>query len=391
MAGSQVTLVVLPVLVYQLTGSAVLTGLLLTVEATPYLLFGLIAGATADRVDRRALMIACDLSSATAMASIPVAAGLGMLTVPHVFVSAGVVAIAFVWRDGAWFGALPAIVGKSRIVPAMSVLVSTAGVLQVLGPVLGGVLVATVGAPTALWIDAGGYLVSVVSLLLIRRPFRTEAPTADRPRMRADIAEGLRFVRRHPLIWPLTAMGFGLSFTGGALIGLLVVFGVQRLGLGDDDPRLGWLYSAGALGALGAALVLPWLVRTVGQPRLDLLVRTANTLLLVGVVASASLPVALVALLLWWGSYQLAITSSITLRQQLTPDRLQGRVNVTARMIAWGGQPVGAAVGGVLAEVFDLRVALLVAGLGTAGSVVYGWLSPLRTAQRVPTLPSESG
>lgn len=383
--GSRVTLVVLPVLVFQLTGSAVLTGLLLTVEATPYLLFGLLAGAVADRVDRRMLMIVCDLSCAAAMASVPVAAGLGLLTVPHVFVAAAVVATAFVWRDGAWFGVLPAVVGRERVVAAMGILVSTSGLLQVVGPALGGVLVATVGAPTALWIDAAGYLVSAATLPLIRRPFRTEARDGPRTRIRADIAEGLRYVRLHPLIGPLTLMGFGHSLTGGALIGLLVVVGVERLGLAADDARMGWLWSAGALGALAAAVALPWLVRSVGQPRLDLLVRTAHTVLLVGVVLAADLAVALVALFLWWGTYQLATTSAITLRQQLTPDRLQGRVNVTARMIAWGGQPVGAALGGALAEVLDIRVALLVAGLGSASSVVYGWCSPLRTARHVPT------
>lgn len=381
-AGSQVTLVVLPVLVFQLTGSAVLTGLLLTVGAAPYLVFGLLAGTVADRVDRRALMLGCDLCSAAAMASIPVAAGLGALTVPHVFASAAVVATAFVWRDGAWFGTLPALVGRERVVPAMSVLVTTSGVLQVLGPALGGLLVATVGAPTALWIEAGGYVVSAATLLLIRSPFRTDvAPAGPRPRIRTDIAEGLRYVRHHPVIGPLTAMGFGHSLTGGAVIGLLVVYGVRRLGLDADDARIGWLYSAGAVGALAAAVALPWLVRAVGQPRLDLLVRSANTVLLVGVVLAADLPVALVALTLWWGTYQLAITSAITLRQQLTPDRLQGRVNVTGRMIAWGGQPVGAATGGALAEVLDIRAALLLAGLGSLAAVVHGWCSPLRTAR----------
>lgn len=385
--GSQVTLVVLPVLVYQLTGSAALTALLLVLEATPYLLFGLIAGAVSDRVDRRALMIGCDLAGAAAMASVPLAAALAALTVVHVFVAAAVVAIGFVWRDGAWFGAIPAIVGRDRVAAATGILFTTSGALQITGPALGGILVATLGAPTALLVDAGGYLVSAATLLLVRRPFRTDAAPASRSSVRADIAEGLRFVRRHPVVWPLTVMGFGHSFTGGALIGLLVVLGVRQLGLADDDPRLGGLYSAGAIGALCSAVALPWLVRRVGQPRLDLLVRSANTLLLVGVVLAANLPAALVALFLWWGTYQLATTSAIALRQQVTPDRLQGRVNVTARMIAWGGQPVGAAVGGGLAEVLDLRVAILLAGLGTATSVLYGWLSPLRTAGRVTAVP----
>ena len=138
----------------------------------------------------------------------------------------------------------------------------------------------------------------------------------------------------------------------------------------------------GAVGALAAGVALPWLVRAVGEPApgpaRPLGERPCR---LVGVVLAADLPVALLALALWWGTYQLAITSAITLRQQLTPDRLQGRVNVTGRMIAWGGQPVGAALGGTLAEVLDIRAALLVAGLGSLSAVVRGWCSPLRTAR----------
>ncbi|WP_308283337.1 MFS transporter [Pseudonocardia nigra] len=376
-AGSQVTLVVLPVLMFQLTGSAALTGLLLAVEATPYLLFGLLAGAVADRVDRRLLMIGCDLSAAVAMASVPAAAAFGALAVPHVFAAAVVVAVAFVWRDGAYFGALPAIVGRDRLVAATGILASTAGVLQVLGPAVGGVLVATVGAPAALWLDAAGYLVSAATLLLIRAPFAT-GPAGERRRILADIAEGLRFVRRHPLIRPLSLMGFGHSLTGGALIGLLVVYGVERLDLGTADPRLGWLYSAGAIGALcAAALLRGWCGRSASRgwtcwsgPRTPSCSAESCSR---RACPSRSWPSSS-----GWGTYQLAITSSITLRQQLTPDRLQGRVNVTARMIAWGGQPVGAALGGALAEAWGLRTALLVAGIGAAGAAVYGWLSPLR-------------
>lgn len=119
-AGTAVTLVALPLLVLELTGSAVATSAVAAVEVLPYFIFGLVAGAVADRGNRKRIMVGCDLAAAAALASLPLAAAVDMLTVAHVFVSAAAVATAFVWFDGAAFGALPALVGRDRVVEANS-------------------------------------------------------------------------------------------------------------------------------------------------------------------------------------------------------------------------------------------------------------------------------
>ncbi|MGH8933544.1 MAG: MFS transporter [Egibacteraceae bacterium] len=384
-AGTQITLVVLPILTFQLTGSASRTSVLLSIQAAPYLVFGLLAGAIADRTNRRALMIGANLLSAAAMASIPIAAALGVLTLAQIYIVGLVTATAFVWHDSASFGALPAIVGRDRVVPAFSAFVSTETALRVGATAVAGVLAATLGAATALWADAASYLVAALALALIPRAFGTPLPRqADGPRLvrrlARDVGEGLRFLRRHALVWPLTITGFGLSLTGGAVLGLTVVYGVRQLGLPGDDARLGWLFSSGAVGALLAAVALPRLVRRVSQPRLSLLAFVGNLVLTGGIALASSLPASLLLLFAWNATYTLIIVNGIALRQQLTPDRLQGRVNVTARMIAWGGQPFGAALGGLLADHTSIRITLLVMTLGVATSTAYGWLSPLRDA-----------
>jgi len=99
-----------------------------------------------------------------------------------------------------------------------------------------------------------------------------------------------------------------------------------------------------------------------------------------GVALTSSLPVALVLLLGWQGTHLLVISNGIVLRQQLTPDRLRSRVNTSARMIAWGGQPFGAAIGGAVAEVASIRATYLLMALGVGISATAGWLSPLRRA-----------
>lgn len=214
------SLVVVPILGFQLTGSASRTALVLVIQAAPYLLFGLIAAAIADRVNRRTLMITCDLISAVAVASMPVAAAFGALTLAHIYL-VGLIT-AWVWFDASEFGALPALVGRARIVPAGSALSSAWGLIQVAAPAAGGALAAVLGAAPVLRVDAASFLLSALALARIPRAFRTRAPRPVNPgnlmrRLGADIVEGLRYVRRHPLIWPLTTAGFGQSLTMGAV------------------------------------------------------------------------------------------------------------------------------------------------------------------------------
>jgi MFS family permease len=134
--GTAITSVVLPILVYRLTASALLTSLLATLEVLPYLLFGLFAGEVADRVDRRRLMVGCDLLNTFLLGSIPAAGWLHALTVPHIFVVALLSASAFVWFDAADFGAIPTLVGREYLVAATSAFASMSTIVGIIGPAL---------------------------------------------------------------------------------------------------------------------------------------------------------------------------------------------------------------------------------------------------------------
>lgn len=271
----------------------------------------------------------------------------------------------------AWFAAYRGLYAENLdAVQGMATLSATA---------VAGVLIATIGARNALWIDAAGYGISAVLIGLVPRSLRgTGSPEGRSAGLSADIREGLRYVRRHPVIWPLTASGFGSGLADGAVVGLVVVYGVRQLGLADDDARLGWLFTALAIGGLAAGLTLPALSRRVNQPYITLAGLTAKIALLVSIALVPILAVSLVLLAAWGVASTLVIANGITLRQQLTPDRLQGRVNVTARMIAAGGMPIGAAVGGFLADQINIQAALVLMTLCVAASAAYAWSSPLR-------------
>ncbi|MFE2248732.1 MFS transporter [Streptomyces lavendulae] len=381
-AGSSITAVALPVLLYARTGSASLSGLLTALEAVPYLVLGLPAGALADRWDRRRTMSRCSWYSAALIAAIPVAASLDVLTTAQIMVTAPAVSAVFVFFDAAAFGALTTLVGREGLARATGHMMSASTLIGLLGPSAAGILVATLGAPTAVTLDALSY--AAAALLLTRLPLAVADRTAadDRPPARRalmeEMAEGLRHIRRHPVVRPLTLLGIGNSFTEGAVVGLIVVAAVRRYGMGLDDGRTGLFWAAAATGALAAATALPRLQKTVPAGWITLGGLAANALFLACWALSPGLASGLAALAAWQASNTLVSLNGIVVRQQVTPDHLQARVNTTARMIAWGGQPLGAATAGVLADTVGLRAALLLACLAAFTALAAGLTTQLR-------------
>lgn len=304
---------------------------------------------------------------------------------PSIYLVALLSATAFVWFDAANFGALPALVGRERILQANSAIWSSSTLIEIVMPSVGGVLATTIGAANTLSLDALSYLLSAVALALIPRALNSGRTASSEgallQRTRRDIGEGLRFIRGHELVRTLTLLGFGVSFTSGAVFGLIVVFGVRGLGLTDSDPRLGWLFSASAIGALLASLALPALTKRFAVQQITLWGLFANVITLLLLIVAPNLTAALVGYLVWTLCNTLIVINGISLRQMVTPEPLLSRVNVTARMIAWGGSPFGAAVGGLLAENMDIRSAYLLMTIGVAISTLLGWFSPLRSKE----------
>jgi MFS family permease len=296
-AGSMITSVVLPVLMYRRTGSPLETSVLVALETIPYLVFGLFAGAIADRMDRRRLMWGCELASAALAASIPVASLAGRLTVAQMLVVAAGLGTTFVWFDSASFAALPALAGRDRIVAARSSISAADSISTMAGPAVGGILAATIGPANAMTLDAASYVVSALLLTTISRPL--SAPAAARQvaalrRIRADIAEGLRYLWRQHQVRALTLMGTASSIADGAVLGLLVVYANRQLGLPRTSVLIGVLYAAGGLGAFAGSVALPALARRVPVPAITLAGNAARLGLLVGFALTRQVAAALV-------------------------------------------------------------------------------------------------
>jgi MFS family permease len=394
--GSMVTVVVLPILAFQLTGNALQTALLTALEVVPYLFFGLLAGAVADRVNRRTMMIVCDWINAALLMSIPIAGWLGVLTVPQLYVVGLLSATAFVWFDAANSGLLVELVGKDRVYAANNAQWQINIIVSIVVPAVGGVLVALMGAATTITLDAASYAISAITLMLLPRSLgRVLAPstqTTGQPaqsNMMQDIREGLRFIWNHKLVRTLTLVGFGNTLTGGAINGLVVVYAVRALGLADDDARIGWLFTANAVGALVASLLLGRATQRFSVGLITLGGMLGNLVSLMALALAPNLWAALVLTAIWQGTLYVIVVNGISVRQIVAPAHMQGRVNTTARMIAWGGTPFGAAIGGALAEVLDVRVAMLIMACGVALGLVFGWFSGLHHQPKLKELKSE--
>lgn len=377
--GTLVTTVVLPILVYQRTGSAFETSLLAGIETIPYLAFGLVAGAISDHANRRRMMYTCESISAVLVGSVPVANALGVLTIAQIYVVAAGTATTFVWRDAANFGAIPSLVGRDMLASAYAWMSSTSAVLQIAGPAVGGILAATIGPAPAMSIDSASYIFSAIALATIRKPFSTTARNLGAT-LRQRVAEGLRFLWRQPMVRAMTLLGFGNSVTLGIVEGLLVVDANRQLGLSRTSALIGFLFAAGAAGALLAAVVLPYFRR-----RFDVVTnwragRNIEIVLVLAFAFTTNVVLAMAVYLLFNAGSQFCILVGITYRQEVTPDHLQGRVNVVARMIAWGGTPFGAVIGGVAATIWSVRVALVLAGLGVGSAFVLSLVGPLSLA-----------
>jgi MFS family permease len=374
-AGTGITMVVLPVLVYKLTGSATAVATLTVLQSCPYVVFGLVAGALADRVNRKKMMVAWNGVAAMLLASIPVTAALHLLAIPQVFVVSFGIGTAYVWFDAANFGSVPALVDRTQLPAAMSLIASSGTLAMLIGPAIGGLLLTVMSPPYALGFDAASYVISALLLASIRRPFRKPQHAREQlAHIRSDIAEGLRFLWHQPVIRTMTLSVFCACLGWGGTFGLLVVYASRAIHLAHADVQLGLLYSAGELGGLISVVAVPALVKRRAIGRIMAVFMAANAAAVALLAIAPSYGWALLLFSAYELVYLMVASIGVTVRQMLSPDHMQARINTAGRLIAGSGQPIGALLGGLLAEVLPIRLTFAVLALGVAvGAGLAGW------------------
>jgi MFS family permease len=382
LTGSMVTAIALPVLVYRLSGSPFLTALVTALEAAPYLLVGLFAGALSDRWNRRRVMVSADLINAVVIGSVPLAYLAGILTVAQVLVAGFVVQMVFTFFDGANFGALPVLVGRDRIGQANAAVWTASSLIELFVPPLAGLSLAVLNPANLLVVDALSFVASAIAVRGIVRVM-SEPRAGQRPLrpkvVFADIAEGVRFLVRHPGVRTMTIIGSLQSFAGGGFMALMVVWCDRVLHVGTSGIRFGLVYGTWGIGGLIAALGLPRLLKRMPPAAITLYAVPASAVLGIVSPLMPNWELAALALLVWGSAYVLVIVNAVSYRQQVTPEHLLGRVNTAGRMLSWGvGWTGGSVVGGVLGSSLGIRAGMAVMGAGGVVAVLVAWTSPLR-------------
>lgn len=367
-----------PLLAVQLTSSPFLVGLVFVASLAPGLLFSLAAGTLADRVDRVSLARRVNTARVVLLVGLAFLIVLGQATITVLLAAAFCLGVSEVLADNVFATIVPSLVDDDQLELANSRMVA-AEIMgnEFAGPAIGGLLF-SIGIAVPFFSNAGLLACSV--LLLAGMP-SLGAVTSSGDQAQSEVAdidsgrtrEGVVFLRQSPVLRTLTLASGVLLAIDSAWFAMLVVFATNTLGL--PETMFGLLLAAGACGGLGgAAIAGRW-------PRLSLHQVTG------GVFASMSVSLAALALfptvmltivVLVVSSAAFAVWNVFagTARQRLTPDHLLGRVSGAYRSVLFAAAIAGTLVGGVVAELFDVRVSLLGAGMLTAvtGPFLFGML-----------------
>jgi predicted MFS family arabinose efflux permease len=364
-----------------LDASAFAVAALGTVEFLPFLLFTLPAGVWVDRLRRRAILITADYGRALLLFSVPLAYAFDALTLAQLYVVGFLVGTFTVFFDVAYMSYLPSLVARDQIIEGNSKLEVSRTTAQITGPGIAGGLIGLITAPYAVLVDAISFLTSGGFLSAIRKQEQKPEPVAGtKPRMRTELREGLQYVVRHPLLRP-QAMCTGTSnFFSNVSFSIFLVYAVRTLGLSAEE--IGLIFTLGGPGGLIGALLSQRITRRFGVGRttiaMTFMFGTAGFILPLA-PKSFPHPFLIAAGLILSFSIVVYNITQVSLRQAITPERIQGRMNSVMRFLVWGTIPLGSLTGGALASTIGLRETLFV---GAAGGLLSGLPIILSRAQR---------
>jgi MFS family permease len=381
--GSSFTQWAVPLLVYQLTHSAVSLGVATAATWLPYLLLGLPIGAWMDRVDRKKAMIALDSINVVVIMSIPIVAELGHLTVWWIYVVTFIQSTIFIAFSAGEFAAIPSLVGTDDLVTANGRIQATYAAAQVTGPLLAGASLSLLPLTWVMAFDAASFGVSAILLSMIRSSFNVKREEdKGATTIMHDIREGLRYVLSHPVLRNISVMMALINFVGATTYAQLVLFADERLDAGE--AKVGILFAAGSAGVVVTGLLAGRL-----RKRFSFTALAMTSLMLMGLAEMifAGMRWFWFALPVWAVAQGLGILFNIntgSLRQAIVPNHLLSRVLSIASVLAWSAIPAGALVGGwVITVTGNVALVYGVIGLLTIGiAAFFRFFTALGDAQR---------
>jgi MFS family permease len=393
LVGTEVTRFALPlVAVLSLSASAFEVGVLNAMRYVPIVVVSLFAGIWLDRRRRLPVLVATNIGRAICIGVLPLLAALDSLTLWTLYLVALALGTLTVLFDVGSLSFVPSVVQRPQLPDANGRLQTSFSLAMIIGPGLGGFLVAALTAPITLAVDALSYAFSVVMLLslTVREP-EPDKP-AERPTVRASIAEGLSAVFGNRVLRNLLTQSATFNLAQNAMLTVFVLYTVRALGL--SAAQLGLVLGIGSLGSLAGALLANRITRTVGYGRtLRLATTVAGLAPLLFLAARGPDIVSVSVLTAAYGTagFMLVIynVNTVSLRQVVTPNRLLARMNASYRMVLFGTIPVGALLGGTLAQYLGLRPAMVITLLLLTSPIAWTFFSPVFRLPALPTGPDD--
>ncbi|MFD8543355.1 MFS transporter [Streptomyces sp. NPDC059649] len=390
--GTQVTNLALPLTaLHAFHATDEQLGVLRFLQLVPYLGLALVLGVWVDRARRRRIMLGANLVRMLLLALVPVLYWTDVLSLVSLLAIACTVGVASVLFDVSWMSYVPTLVRDPRhYVEAGAKMGMSSSAADVAGPGLAGVLVGALTAPVALIVDAFSYLVSLISLLLIRTPEPRPEPPAVRRHLPAELRDGLHWVLKNPVLRSLALIGFCCNFSMITVWTMFLLYGTRDLHL--DSTTLGGIFATASLGGLIGAAISRKVIRRFRLGRVYLVAQSA---LLIGptliVLAAGPRPVMLGMFVLSFFTTYLGLGVAgvliVSLRQASTPPSMMGRMTAAFRTLLFGGGALGGLSAGLLSGRLGPRAALTVAAIASAAVLIALALSPVTRLRALPPPP----
>jgi MFS family permease len=367
-----------------LQGTPLQLGILNAAVTAPFLLFSLIAGVWIDRHRRRSFLITSNIGRAILLATIPLAAATGHLSIILLLGVAFLVGTLRVFFDIAYQSFLPGIVEREQLVDANSRLEASRAVSSAAGPSVAGGVIQVLTAPFAIAFDAVSFIFS--TLFLSKIDYREPQPDrSDRQSVMAEMRQGLRIVVRDPRLRSLAGAGSTANFFEFAIMALFLLYAVNLLNLQPD--MIGIILGAGATGAIAGALLAGKLASRIGTGPAILTSLVLGVTLWGPLIYLATPTTAVPLLIVAWFFGEVAFVAwsinQSSFRQAVCPANLQGRVNATMRFLSAGVVPLGSIVGGILGDILGPHLAIGVAAVGLLLAPLWLVFSPVLSVKKL--------
>jgi len=384
---SQITALVLPTLaILTLNITDFQLGILNALGFIAFPTLGLFAGVLLDRVKRKPVMILVNVVRIMTLATIPVTYLLGVLSLYQLYIVALFMGICTLFFDVGYQSYLPSLVDKENLVEGNQKLQVSASAAAIIGPSVASGLMGLIGAAMSVVADVIGFFVSVLMLISIRKPELKPEPhlPEGQGHFFTEMKEGIKVVTGNKLLWTqagCTAMGN----LGSNIFGVAILLYAYRV-LGISESIIGIAFSIGAMGFMIGVIVSSTVTDRLGLGRATAVSSMASFGLLIVLLAGGGYSVIVIgiAYLVSGVGNPIYNINMVSLRQIITPNRLQGRMNATMRTIIWGTIPIGSFLGGVLSSSIGLVPTLVIGSLVAGCASLWVIFGPILKLRELP-------